>query len=117
MRNFHRNTPHFRCPARHIGFISTETAFTECPPDVFPQAILPSVVLKTIHYGCLGARLLELITKCSVIQSGITGFNFQKKKKNPPSSLIKSETKNRSCFRSYIWIERRYTYLLMIDLD
>lgn len=66
-------------------------AFTECLPDMFPQAVLPSVVLKSIHYGCLGANLLELITKCSwrITQSGIIGFNFSKKKKKiQPVALL-----------------------------
>lgn len=65
VRSFHRNSPCCSCPTRHVGVILTETAFTECPPDMFPQAVLPSVVLKNIHYGCLGADRLELITKFS----------------------------------------------------
>lgn len=66
MRNIFTET-HHAIVVQHVMLDSFQqkTAFTECPPDMFPQAVLPSVVLKSIHYGCLGANLSELITKCS----------------------------------------------------
>lgn len=98
--------------------------FTECPLDLFPQAVWPSVVLKNFHYICPVAIVLELIREClwCIIQTEIIDFNspirkVQSKPGKIPSSLAKSEQticytfdfpveyKNTQC---YIYLKQNY---------